>query len=48
MLDNWHTFVTGGGEAGLAVGLEVAGDVGSTQHLPTNVAGDFAFMPYHV
>ncbi len=48
LLDNWHTFVTGGGEAGLAVGLEVAGDVGGTQHLPANVAGDFAFMPYHV
>ncbi len=48
LLEIWHTFVTGGGEAGLTVGLEVAGDVGGTQHLPANVAGDFAFMPYHV
>lgn len=28
--------------------LEVAGDVGRTQHLATDVAGHLAFMPDHV
>ena len=26
----------------------MAGDVGRTQHLPTDAAGDLAFMPDHV
>lgn len=44
----WRTFVTGRGEAGLAVCLQVAGDVGSTQHLAAYAAGDFTLMPDHV
>lgn len=40
-------FITGV-KVGLAVGLQVAGDVGSTQHLPTDAAGDFSFMSDHV
>lgn len=46
--EGWHTFVTGRGEAGLAVCLQVAGDVSSAQHLATYVAGDFTLMPDHV
>ena len=44
------TFVSAGSaaEACLAVGLQVAGDVGRTQHLATDVAGDFALMSDHV
>ena len=30
------------------MGLQVAGDVGRTQHLATDVAGDFALMSDHV
>lgn len=41
------TFVTGV-EVGLAVSLQVAGDVGGTQHLPADAAGHFAFVSDHV
>jgi hypothetical protein len=44
----WHTFITGVVEAGLAVGLEVAGNVGSAQHLATDVAGHLALVSDHV
>lgn len=47
-MEIWHTFVTGGGEAGLTVGLEVAGDVGGTQHLSAHVTSDFPFMANHM
>lgn len=43
-----HTFVTGRGEAGLPVSLEVTCDVGGAQHLPADVAGDLALVSYHV
>lgn len=46
--EGWRTFVTGRGEAGLAVRLQMAGDVGSAKHLATYVAGDFTLMPDHV
>lgn len=35
-------------EVGLAVGLQMAGDVGSTQHLSTNATSDFSFVSDHV
>lgn len=41
------TFVTGV-EVGLAVSLQVAGDVGGAQHLPADAAGHFAFVSDHV
>lgn len=41
------TFVTGV-EVGLAVSLQVAGDVGGAKHLPTDAAGHFAFVSDHV
>lgn len=45
----WPTFiVTCIAETGLAVGLEVTCDVGSTKHFATYVASYFAFMPNHV
>lgn len=41
------TFVTGV-EVGLAVSLQVAGDVGGAQHLAADAAGHFAFVSDHV
>lgn len=40
--------VAGAVEAGLAVRLQVTGDVGGAQHLTADVAGDFTFMSDHV
>lgn len=40
--------VTGVAEAGLAMCLEVTGDVGSAQHFATDGAGHFTFMSNHV
>jgi len=42
-----HTFVAEV-EVGLSVSLQVAGDVSCAEHLPTDAAGDLAFMPDHV
>lgn len=42
-----HTFVTGV-KVGLSMSLQMAGDVGCTEHLPTDATGDLAFMPDHV
>lgn len=42
-----RTFVTGV-KVGLSVSLQVAGDVGCTEHLPTDATGHLAFMPDHV
>lgn len=41
------TFVTGV-EVVLSVSLQMAGDVGCAEHLPTDATGDFAFVPDHV
>lgn len=41
-------FVAGVVEVGLAVRLQVAGDVGGAEHLATDVAGDLPFVPDHV
>lgn len=35
-------------EVGLAMRLEVTGDVGGAQHLPTDVTGHFALVSDHV
>lgn len=43
----WYTFVTGV-KVGLAVGLQVAGDVSCAEHLSADAAGDFAFVSDHV
>lgn len=43
----WNTFVTGV-EVGLSVSLQMAGDVGGAEHLPTDAAGHFAFVSDHV
>lgn len=45
--EKWHTFVTGV-KVGLSVSLQVAGDVGCAEHLPTDATGHLAFMPDHV
>lgn len=42
-----QTFVTGV-KVGLPVGFQMTGDVGRTQHLSTDAAGNFSFMPDHV
>lgn len=42
-----NTFVAGV-EVGLAVRLQVAGDVGCAQHLPTDAAGHLSLVSDHV
>ena len=42
-----HTFVAGV-EVGLSVSLQMAGDVGCTEHLPTDATGHFTFVSDHV
>ena len=42
-----RTFVAGG-EVGLAMGLEVGGDVGGAQHLSTDAAGHLPLVSDHV
>lgn len=41
------TFITGV-KVGLSVSLQMTGDVGCAQHLPTDATGDFAFVSDHV
>lgn len=42
------TFFVTGVKVGLSMSLQMAGDVGRTEHLPTDATGDLAFMPDHV
>lgn len=46
-ISDGQTFVTGV-EVGLSVSLQVAGDVGRAEHLPTDATGHLAFVSDHV
>lgn len=43
----FQTFITGV-EVGLPMSLQMTGDIGCAQHLPTDATSDLAFMSDHV